>query len=89
MAQGRRVTAWQYGAGLAYDITGDEKYLEPIRLSAAYAKKHGGDLTAKIHKLTPGTPEWVAIVLKGARDVIADLEYDMARRRGEVERAAD
>ncbi len=74
---------------LAYKLSGDEKFLEPIRLEAEYALKHGGDLTAKIHTLKPGSPHWIAIVLKGSPQLWEQVQYERARRQGKDVRKAD
>jgi hypothetical protein len=74
---------------LAYKLSGDEKFLEPIRLEAEYALKHGGDLTARIHKLKPGSPQWIAIVLKHSPELWEQVQYEMARKKGEDVRKAD
>ncbi|MFC1734814.1 hypothetical protein ACFL1X_01765, partial [Candidatus Hydrogenedentota bacterium] len=74
---------------LAYNLTGDEKYLEPIQAEADYAIKHGGDLKTKLHKLKPGTPQWIATVVKPAIKLMEDINYEQARRAGEDIRKAD
>ena len=74
---------------LAYQLSGDEKFLEPIRLEAEYALEHGGDLTAKIHKLKPGSPLWTAIVLKESPDLWQRIQYERAREQGQDVRQAD
>ena len=74
---------------LAYKLSGDEKFLEPIRLEAEYALEHGGDLTARIHKLKPGTPEWTAIVLKRSPELWERIQYEKAREQGRDIRKAD
>ena len=74
---------------LAHKLSGDEKFLEPIRLEAEYALEHGGDLTAKIHKLEPGSPEWVAIVLKDSPQLWEQVRYEKARKGGRDVRKAD
>jgi hypothetical protein len=67
----------------AHSLTGDEKYIEPIRLQAEYARKHGGDLTGQLHKLEPGSPEWVAIVVKNSIQLWEEIQYEEARRAGQ------
>ncbi len=74
---------------LAHQLSGDEKFLEPIRLEAEYALKHGGDLTAKIHRLKPGSPEWVAIVLRRSPELWDQVQYEMSRKKGKDIRKAD
>ncbi len=73
---------------LAYKLSGDEKLLEPIRLGGEYALKHGGDLTAKIHKLRPGSPQWIAIVLRRSPELWEQIQYEKARRAGQDVRKA-
>ncbi len=68
---------------LAYKLSGDEKFLEPIRFEAEYALKHGGDLTARIHRLKPGSPEWIAIVLKSSPELWDQVQYERARKQGQ------
>jgi len=68
---------------LAYQNSGDERYLEPIRLEAEYAKEHGGDFTAKLHKLEPGTPQWIATVIKPSIELMELIEYEKARKAGQ------
>jgi len=68
---------------LAYKLSGDEKFLEPIRLEAEYALKHGGDLTARIHRLKPGSPEWISIVLKRSPELWDQVQYERARKQGQ------
>ena len=74
---------------LAYHLSDDEKFLEPLRLEAEYALEHGGDLTARIHTLKPGSPEWIAIVLKGAPQLWNRVQYERARKGGRDIRQAD
>lgn len=74
---------------LAYRLSGDEKFLEPIRLEAEYALEHGGDLTARLHKLKPGSPRWIAIVLKRSPELWEQVQYEMARKKGQDVRKAD
>jgi hypothetical protein len=74
---------------LAYELSGDERFLEPIRLEAEYAREHGGDLTARIHKLRPGSPEWIAIVLKNSPELWANIQYERARKQGQDIRKTD
>jgi len=74
---------------LAYKLSGDEKFLEPIRLEAEYALKHGGDLTAKIHKLKPGSPQWIAIVLRQSPELWRQIQYEKARKAGRDVRKTD
>ena len=74
---------------LAYQLTGDDRFLEPIRLEAEYALQHGGDLTARIHTLKPGSPQWTAIVLRGSPDLWEQVQYERARKQGEDIRRFD
>jgi hypothetical protein len=74
---------------LAYVVSGDPRFLEPIRLEAEYARKHGGDLTARIHTLEPGSPQWIAIVLKGSPALWDTVQYEKARKEGRDVRQAD
>ena len=73
---------------LAYRLSGDQKFLEPIRLEAEYALQHGGDLTARIHKLKPGSPHWTAIVLRESPKLWGQIQYEMARKQGQDVRKA-
>jgi hypothetical protein len=74
---------------LAYQLSGDEKYLEPIKAEADYAKKHGGDFSEKLHKLEPGSPQWVATVLEPAIELMELIDYEKARKAGQDIHKAD
>lgn len=73
----------------AYKLSGDERFLEPIRLEAEYARRHGGDLPAKIHTLKPGSPRWIAIVLRESPRLWEQVQYERARKQGQDIRKAD
>ncbi len=73
----------------AYNLSGDEKYLEPIQAEADYAKEHGGDFKTKLHKLEPGTPQWVATVVKESIGLMEIINNEKARKAGQDIREAD
>ncbi len=68
---------------VAFQLTGDERFLEPIKIEADYVRRHGpnqgkGDLW----KLEPGSEKWIAAVMSMAPDVWAGIEREMARKKG-------
>jgi hypothetical protein len=76
LAEGRRVTAWQYGAGLAYDITGGD--VRPVVLfGAGGATWSGSGRTETDFELRFGAGLKVLFGRVGARvDVVDHLVLD-------------
>jgi len=71
---------------LGYRLTGDEKYLEPLKAEAEWATKYSeGELGVKgaIYGLEPGTPKWVALSMPGAPDAWEKVQMEKARRDGQ------
>ncbi|MFC1734537.1 hypothetical protein ACFL1X_00360 [Candidatus Hydrogenedentota bacterium] len=73
----------------AYGLTGDKKYLEPIKAEKDYFQRYGGDANRKHYQMEPGSTEWIAKTLREAPKVWEMVQVQKARSAGEDVRSAN